>query len=82
MQQRRSGLIAVTQAIPFPMLRMKINPQVVQVQMAGPCIQDTTLIIDSTRHNISHLDTRSSLVHYHLFGFISQAYMYVTIQTK
>ena len=40
--------------------------------MAGPCIQDTTLIIDSVHVTISHLDKRSSLVHFHRFGSISK----------
>lgn len=68
---RQQEPIAATQATPILMLRIKIHPlarQIVRVQMAGPCIQNTSTFISftpPTRHNISHIDKRSSLAHYH-----------------
>jgi hypothetical protein len=84
---RQQVPIAATQATPILMLRIKTHPlvrQIVQVHMAGPCMYYTEhfhiYIIDSpTRHNVSHLDKRSSLVHYHRTIYI-QASMYVTIR--
>jgi len=63
--------IAATQATPTLLLRMKTHPlarQIVRVHMAGPCIQNISTIISLTPLHvtiISHLDKRSSLVHYH-----------------
>jgi hypothetical protein len=69
---RQQVLIAATQATPILMLRIN------KYSSPGPADRASTngrtmytehfhiYIIDSpTRHNISHLDKRSSLVHYH-----------------
>lgn len=68
----RQQVPMATQATPILMLRIKTYPlarQIVRVHMAGPYMYTEHFhihIIDSpTRHNISHLDKRSSLVHYH-----------------
>ena len=57
---RQQVPITATQATPILMLRIKTHPlarQIVRVQMAGPCIQNTSTFISLTPYTLQYLSS-------------------------